>query len=98
MTEVSDEASVVLIGFDTENTSEKIRNTCIMLGRDVAYLATNPDLVCPVAWFHPGLRFHEHHAENATGNGTLFHREAPAYYGGLRIKTDRTVPGKKRSS
>ena len=42
VTEVDERASVVLLGFDTENTSEKIRNTCIMLGRDVAYLATNP--------------------------------------------------------
>ena len=33
VTEVDERASVVLIGFDTENTSEKIRNTCIMLGR-----------------------------------------------------------------
>ena len=50
VTEVDDRASIVLIGFDTENTSEKIRNTCIMLGKDVVYLATNPDLVCPVSF------------------------------------------------
>lgn len=31
VTEVDDRATVVLLGFDTENTSEKIRNTCIML-------------------------------------------------------------------
>ena len=47
VTEADDRASIVLIGFDTENTSEKIRNTCIMLRKEVAYLATNPDLVCP---------------------------------------------------
>ena len=41
VTEPDENASIVLIGFDTENTSEKIRNTCIMLGRDVVYLATN---------------------------------------------------------
>lgn len=41
---MDDRASIVLIGFDTENTSEKIRNTCIMLGKDVVYLATNPGL------------------------------------------------------
>lgn len=50
VTEVDDRATIVLIGFDTENTSEKIRNTCIMLGKDVTYLATNPDLVCPVSF------------------------------------------------
>ena len=50
VTKPEDSASVVLIGFDTENTSEKVRDTCIMLGREVAYLATNPDLVCPVSF------------------------------------------------
>ena len=47
VTEADDRASIVLIGFDTENTSEKIRNTCIMLGKEVAYLATNPDIGKP---------------------------------------------------
>lgn len=50
VTEPTEAATVVLTGFDTESTAEKIRNTCIMLGRDVAYLATNPDLVCPVSF------------------------------------------------
>lgn len=49
-TEVSNEAKVILVGFDTEITSEKIRNTCEMLKRDLPYLATNPDLVCPVSF------------------------------------------------
>ena len=31
VTKPEDSASVVLIGFDTENTSEKVRDTCIML-------------------------------------------------------------------
>ncbi|MCQ2554894.1 MAG: HAD-IIA family hydrolase [Clostridia bacterium] len=49
-TEVGD-AEVVLIGFDTELTSEKLRKTCEMLTtRDVMYLATNPDYVCPVSF------------------------------------------------
>ena len=41
VTEPDENASIVLIGFDTENTSEKIRNTCIMLGRDVAVSYTH---------------------------------------------------------
>ena len=73
VTEVSDEASVVLIGFDTENTSEKIRNTCIMLGRDVAYLATNPDLVCPVSFgFIPDCGSMSIMLKNATGKEPFF--------------------------
>ena len=47
VTEVDDQASIVLIGFDTENTSEKVRKTCIMLGKDVVYLATN------LTWYVP---------------------------------------------
>ena len=43
------EVSVVLVGFDTELTFEKLRRTCEILRRDVAYIATNPDFVCPVS-------------------------------------------------
>ena len=47
---VDDDAKVVLLGFDTEMTSEKLRNTSEMLTKDVMYIATNPDLVCPVSF------------------------------------------------
>lgn len=73
VTEPDDTASVVLIGFDTENTSEKIRNTCIMLGKDVAYLATNPDLVCPVSFgFIPDCGSMSIMLKNATGKEPFF--------------------------
>lgn len=73
VTEADDRASVVLIGFDTENTSEKIRNTCIMLGRDVAYLATNPDLVCPVSFgYIPDCGSMSIMLKNATGRTPFF--------------------------
>lgn len=73
VTEVDDGASVVLIGFDTENTSEKIRNTCIMLGKDVAYLATNPDLVCPVSFgYIPDCGSMSVMLKNATGKEPFF--------------------------
>lgn len=73
VTEVDDSASVVLIGFDTENTSEKIRNTCIMLGRDVTYLATNPDLVCPVSFgYIPDCGSMSIMLKNATGKTPFF--------------------------
>ena len=42
------EVSVVVVGFDTELTFEKLRRTCEILRRPVAYIATNPDYVCPV--------------------------------------------------
>lgn len=73
VTEVDDDASIVLIGFDTENTSEKIRNTCIMLGRDVTYLATNPDLVCPVSFgYIPDCGSMSIMLKNATGKTPFF--------------------------
>lgn len=74
VTEVSDEATIVLMGFDTENTSEKVRNTCIMLGRDdITYLATNPDLVCPVSFgFIPDCGSMSIMLKNATGKEPFF--------------------------
>ena len=73
VTEVDERASVVLLGFDTENTSEKIRNTCIMLGRNVAYLATNPDLVCPVSFgYIPDCGSMSIMLKNATGKEPFF--------------------------
>lgn len=46
--EVEDDVDVVLVGFDTELTSAKLRKTCELLQRDIPYIATNPDLRCPV--------------------------------------------------
>lgn len=46
--EVEDDVEIVLVGFDTELTGEKLRKTCELLGRKVLYYATNPDLRCPV--------------------------------------------------
>lgn len=61
-------ATVVLIGFDTELTMEKLRRTCRMLGRDVAYLGCNPDLVCPTEWgFEPDCGSMAVSLRNATG-------------------------------
>ena len=73
VTKPEDSASVVLIGFDTENTSEKVRDTCIMLGREVAYLATNPDLVCPVSFgYIPDCGSMSIMLKNATGKTPFF--------------------------
>ena len=50
VTEVCDQAGVILVGFDTELTSEKVRKTCEMLKKDLPYIATNPDYACPVSF------------------------------------------------
>lgn len=51
VTENVEPVDVVLVGFDMELTTQKLRNTCeILHTQEVAYLATNPDLVCPVSF------------------------------------------------
>lgn len=46
--DVEDDVEIVLVGFDTELTSSKLRKTCELLQKDVPFIATNPDLRCPV--------------------------------------------------
>ena len=45
-----DLADVVLLGYDTELTYRKLEVCCILLSRGKDYIATHPDMVCPV-WF-----------------------------------------------
>ena len=47
---LEDEVDCLLMGFDTELTFQKLEDACILLGRGVDYLATNPDWVCPT-WY-----------------------------------------------
>lgn len=43
--------SVLLHGFDTELTFQKLEDSCILLGDPkVDFIATNPDWVCPTSW------------------------------------------------
>ena len=67
--EVSADVDIVLVGFDTELTSEKLRKTCeILTTMDVVFLATNPDLRCPVSFgFVPDCASICQMLENATG-------------------------------
>ena len=45
-----DGAEILLSGFDRELTFQKLEDSCILLNRDVTWLATNPDWVCPT-WY-----------------------------------------------
>lgn len=49
-TEVEEEVSAVVVGFDTELTSEKLRKTSELLTKGIPFIATNPDLACPVSF------------------------------------------------
>ena len=48
---VENNVDVVVVGFDTELTSDKLRKTCQILSeKDIPFIATNPDLRCPVSF------------------------------------------------
>ena len=47
---LEDDIDCLLMGYDTELSYRKLEDACILLGRGVTYLATNPDWVCPTAY------------------------------------------------
>lgn len=72
-TNISDNPEVILVGFDTEITGKKIRNTCEVLQRDLPYIATNPDLKCPVSFgFIPDCGSICQMLYNATGKKPIY--------------------------
>lgn len=48
--ELEDGISLLVCGFDTELTFRKLEDACILLGRGVDFVATNPDWVCPTSY------------------------------------------------
>ena len=68
-TEVDNNADVILMGYDTELNYQKLINLCIMLkNKNAPYIATNPDLVCPVNFgFVPDCGSVAIMLKNATG-------------------------------
>ena len=49
-TKLEDDIDCLCMGFDTELSFQKLEDACILLGRGVDYIATNPDWVCPT-WY-----------------------------------------------
>lgn len=47
---LEDGIDCLCMGFDTELNFKKLEDACILLGKGVDYIATNPDLVCPT-WY-----------------------------------------------
>lgn len=77
--EVEDGIEMVLTAFDTELTMQKLRNTCeiLTLNPGIPYYATNPDLVCPVAFgdvpgYIPDCGSMSIGIKNATGRMPIF--------------------------
>lgn len=76
--EVRDGIDVVLVGFDMELTMQKLRNTCeILTCQSPAYIATNPDVCCPVSFgetpgFVPDCGLMCYGIEKATGKKPFY--------------------------
>ena len=47
---LEDDIDCLCMGFDTELTFQKLEDACILLGRGIDYIATNPDWVCPTSY------------------------------------------------
>ncbi len=47
---LEDDIDCLVMGFDTQLTFQKLEDACILLGRNIDYIATNPDYVCPTAY------------------------------------------------
>lgn len=48
--ELSEGIDCLCMGYDTELTYKKLEDACVLLQNDIAYIATNPDWVCPT-WY-----------------------------------------------
>ena len=74
VTENVERVDVVLVGFDMELTTAKLRNTCEILStQEVTYIATNPDWVCPVGFgFIPDCGSICQMIKNATNKWPMF--------------------------
>lgn len=71
--EVDDTARLILVGFDTELTSHKLRKTCEMLQKNIPFIATNPDMACPVNFgFIPDCGSICQMLMNATGREPIY--------------------------
>ena len=49
-TTADDDVFGIVMGNDTELSFQKLEDACILLRRDIVYIATNPDWVCPT-WY-----------------------------------------------
>jgi len=71
--ELKDGIDCLCMGFDTELTFKKLEDACILLGRNVDYIATNPDWVCPTSYgFVPDCGSVSEMLYNATKRRPLF--------------------------
>lgn len=66
--EYAEDIDCLLVGFDTELRYSKLEDACRILTKEVSYMATNPDLVCPTSFgFIPDCGSICNMIETATG-------------------------------
>lgn len=70
---LEDDVDCLCMGFDTELSFRKLEDACILLRKDIDYIATNPDLVCPT-WYGsvPDCGSVSEMIYNATGKRPFF--------------------------
>ncbi|MBR1810535.1 MAG: HAD-IIA family hydrolase [Clostridia bacterium] len=70
----SEDVTCVVSGFDTELTFQKLEDLSkLLLNQDIAYIATNPDLVCPTEYgYVPDCGSVSEMIYNATGRRPKF--------------------------
>lgn len=72
-TEVEDDVFGLIISNDQELSFKKLEDACILLLRDIKYIATNPDWVCPTAYgYVPDCGSFAEMLKRATGKEPLF--------------------------
>ena len=65
---LEDDIDLLVMGFDTELTFQKLEDACILLNRGIPYIATNPDWVCPTSYgYVPDCGSVSTMLKNATG-------------------------------
>lgn len=70
---ICDDTDCLCMGFDTELTFGKLEDACILLSRNIDYIATNPDLVCPTEYgYVPDCGSVSEMLFNATGRRPKF--------------------------
>lgn len=94
VTEGVEPVDVVLVGFDMELTTVKLWNTCEILStQDVTYIATNPDLICPVGFgFIPDCGSICEMIKNATGKVPKYiGKPKPTMINIVRARTEKNA-------
>ena len=71
--ELCDGIEGLVMGFDTELTFKKLEDACILLKRDIPYIAANMDYVCPTVYgYVPDCGSVALMLKNATGKEPVF--------------------------